>query len=218
MGTMNRNLINQRLMNQMHTQPYYQAVQPGFENFNEYGFINDEYIYGDNLTNSNRYPHQQVPQGWHVNEVSHNPYLHHQFAEGNVSLGNVQANNGWDNNVSDHHGEFNQQGMPYFYDYEKIQGNSNIIGNPLIHEEVTHRPQSTMSSINHFSNEPFHGYVNDKSVKKEGAIKSVMNQFKSDNGSIDFNKMVGTTSQLASAINQVSGFVKGVSGIFKVGA
>ncbi|MBS4176600.1 YppG family protein [Lederbergia citrea] len=44
---------------------------------------------------------------------------------------------------------------------------------------------------------------------------SVLNSFKSQNGSLDFNKMINTTGQLVNAVNQVSGMFKGLGGLFK---
>ncbi|AEH53575.1 conserved hypothetical protein [Heyndrickxia coagulans 2-6] len=41
-----------------------------------------------------------------------------------------------------------------------------------------------------------------------------MNSFKSQDGSIDFNKMVNTAGQMINAINQVSSMVKGLGGLF----
>ncbi|WP_185806883.1 YppG family protein [Bacillus sp. HMF5848] len=45
---------------------------------------------------------------------------------------------------------------------------------------------------------------------------SIMNQFKKNDGSWDFDKMFNTAGQFMSAMNQVNGVVKGFSGIFKV--
>lgn len=202
-------------MNRMHLnvppQLYYQN---GIGNLNEYGLNNESYMYGDDLINHQRFQNQQVPHGWYGDEFSHNPYLHHQDGIG----GPMNGNPNWGlnpNRDDEYQSGFNKIKQPHYFGYDNYQDNSNIIGNPLIHEEVSYKQQG---HTNQFSSEPFSGFMSEKSVKKQGAFKSVMDQFKSDNGSIDFNKMVGTTSQLASAINQVSGFVKGVSGIFKVGA
>ncbi|WP_052504373.1 YppG family protein [Rossellomorea aquimaris] len=49
-----------------------------------------------------------------------------------------------------------------------------------------------------------------------GGVSSIMNSFKSQDGSLDFNKMMNTTGQMMGAINQVSSLVKGLGGIFKL--
>lgn len=46
-------------------------------------------------------------------------------------------------------------------------------------------------------------------------MNSIMNSFKSQDGSIDFNKMVNTAGQMMNAVNQVSTMVKGLGGLFK---
>ncbi|MFI8576896.1 YppG family protein [Rossellomorea aquimaris] len=51
---------------------------------------------------------------------------------------------------------------------------------------------------------------------QSGGVSSIMNSFKSQDGSLDFNKMMNTTGQMMGAINQVSSLVKGLGGIFKL--
>ena len=45
---------------------------------------------------------------------------------------------------------------------------------------------------------------------------TIMNSFKSQDGSLDFNKMMNTAGQMMGAVNQVSSMVKGLGGIFKI--
>lgn len=47
-------------------------------------------------------------------------------------------------------------------------------------------------------------------------IKSVMNQFKTQDGSMDITKMMNTAGQMMNTVSQVSSMVKGVGGFFKV--
>jgi hypothetical protein len=42
-----------------------------------------------------------------------------------------------------------------------------------------------------------------------------MNSFKSQDGTVDVNKMVNTAGQMVNAVTQVSSIVKGIGGIFK---
>ncbi|MCA1063141.1 YppG family protein [Rossellomorea aquimaris] len=51
---------------------------------------------------------------------------------------------------------------------------------------------------------------------QSGGVSSIMNSFKSQDGSLDFNKMMNTTGQMMGAINQVSSLVKGLGGIFNL--
>jgi hypothetical protein len=52
--------------------------------------------------------------------------------------------------------------------------------------------------------------------KQPGGVQSIMNSFKSQDGSVDFNKMMNTAGQMMNAVNQVSSLVKGFGGFFKV--
>lgn len=51
--------------------------------------------------------------------------------------------------------------------------------------------------------------------KKPGGMQSLLNSFKSQDGSVDFNKMMNTAGQMMTAVNQVSSLVKGLGGMFK---
>jgi hypothetical protein len=52
-------------------------------------------------------------------------------------------------------------------------------------------------------------------LKQPGGIQSLMNSFKSQDGTVDVNKMVNTAGQVVNAVTQVSSLVKGIGGIFK---
>ena len=52
--------------------------------------------------------------------------------------------------------------------------------------------------------------------KQPGGVQSFMNSFKSQDGSVDVNKMVNTAGQMVNAVSQVSSLVKGFGGFFKV--
>ncbi|MER0467606.1 YppG family protein [Bacillus cabrialesii subsp. cabrialesii] len=46
-------------------------------------------------------------------------------------------------------------------------------------------------------------------------LQSIMSQFKKANGQFDFNKMMDTTGQVMSAMNQVGSLIKGFTSFFK---
>jgi hypothetical protein len=52
-------------------------------------------------------------------------------------------------------------------------------------------------------------------LKQPGGVQSIMNSFKSQDGTVDINKMVNTAGQMMNAVSQVSSLVKGFGGIFK---
>jgi hypothetical protein len=53
-------------------------------------------------------------------------------------------------------------------------------------------------------------------MKQPGGMQSIMNSFKSQDGTVDINKMVNTAGQMMNAVSQVSSLVKGFGGIFKI--
>lgn len=67
--------------------------------------------------------------------------------------------------------------------------------------------------VNPYFQQPYqpNGSIN----KQSSAFTGVLNQFKSQNGSVDYNKMLNTAGQMVSAVNQFSGIIKGIGGIFK---
>ncbi|RLQ95242.1 hypothetical protein D9X91_11620 [Falsibacillus albus] len=53
--------------------------------------------------------------------------------------------------------------------------------------------------------------------KPQGSgVSSLMNSFKGQDGSLDFNKMMNTAGQMMNAVNQVGSMVKGIGGFFKI--
>ncbi|MFB9988614.1 YppG family protein [Bacillus benzoevorans] len=52
-------------------------------------------------------------------------------------------------------------------------------------------------------------------AKQPSGMKTVLNSFKSQDGSLDINKMVDTAGQMINAVSQVSSVVKGFGGMFK---
>ncbi|MDF4192374.1 YppG family protein [Bacillus amyloliquefaciens] len=64
------------------------------------------------------------------------------------------------------------------------------------------------------------GFVNPYPVPRPNQQQSsqfsgILSQFKKTNGQFDFNKMMDTTGQMVSAVNQVGSLVKGLTSIFK---
>ncbi|PLR77276.1 hypothetical protein CU633_11565 [Bacillus sp. V3-13] len=53
-------------------------------------------------------------------------------------------------------------------------------------------------------------------AKQPSGVQSILNSFKSQDGSLDINKMVNTAGQMVNAVSQVSSMIKGLGGVFKV--
>ncbi|WP_409301323.1 YppG family protein [Peribacillus sp. SCS-155] len=97
-----------------------------------------------------------------------------------------------------------QQPMPM----QQPLGTSNSFNpfeNPL--QPIQKRPPFT--SMNPYPKQQF-------MQKQPSGFQSVLNQFKTQDGSFDINKMVNTAGQVMNTVNQVSAMVKGMGGILKV--
>lgn len=119
------------------------------------------------------------------------------------------------------------QGSPYFY--PSFQGSSgynqqaptqasytqNVFHNPLQAKEESyaqmHQPVQP-NGYPYMNPYPKGSFL----AKPASGMKSVLNSFKSQDGSLDINKMVDTAGQMMNAVSQVSSVVKGFGGMFKV--
>lgn len=99
---------------------------------------------------------------------------------------------------------------PEMNSYPKQQPNP--FQNPLYQQDEDFYPIQPVMNITHPYPKPSFLQKN-----QGNNISSVLNQFKNQEGSIDFNKMMDTTGQMLNTMNQVSNLVKGVGSIFKVG-
>lgn len=89
-----------------------------------------------------------------------------------------------------------------------------LFQNPLQPQEELFSNSNQYQPMNDFMNAnpyPKQNFM----PKPPGGMQSIMNSFKSQDGSIDFNKMVNTAGQMMTAVNQVSSLVKGLGGMFK---
>lgn len=107
----------------------------------------------------------------------------------------------------------NQQ-MPYPSGQNTNKDAQFLFQNPLQPQEVhSHNPY--MGQVNGYPlMNPYP--INNGFLKQPGGIQSIMNSFKSQDGTVDVNKMVNTAGQMVNAVSQVSSLVKGLGGIFKV--
>lgn len=110
-------------------------------------------------------------------------------------------------------GIINQQ-MPYPSGQNTNKDAQFLFQNPLQPQEVhSHNPY--MGQVNGYPlMNPYP--INNGFLKQPGGIQSIMNSFKSQDGTVDVNKMVNTAGQMVNAVSQVSSLVKGLGGIFKV--
>ncbi|WP_059170922.1 YppG family protein [Bacillus sp. FJAT-27445] len=99
---------------------------------------------------------------------------------------------------------------PGFYGDE---GSHFLFQNPL--EPVANVPQGQPTGFNPYI--PMNPYPKNHLQQKQNAgVNSVLNSFKSQDGSLDINKMVNTAGQAINAVSQASALIKGLGGVFKV--
>ena len=136
-----------------------------------------------------------------VNQQSHwNPYFNQQPANYTMNAFLQQQ-----------YGNPNYYGNPY---NSQANYSQSIFQNPLQPPEESYIPpysqqMNPFQSANPYPKASFMG-------KQPSGLQSVMNSFKSQDGTIDFNKMMNTAGQMMNAVNQVSSMVKGLGGMFKV--
>ncbi|MEI2356451.1 YppG family protein [Mesobacillus zeae] len=105
-----------------------------------------------------------------------------------------QMGQGWNENIQDQ-------------DYSKM-----LFENPLQQGEISpygqYQQHAPMQPMNPYPAQHF-------APKQPTGMQSIMNSFKSQDGSLDINKMVDTAGQMMSAVTQVSSMVKGLGGMLK---
>jgi hypothetical protein len=115
---------------------------------------------------------------------------------------------------------------PYMYQQQPAIPGANYPSNPpfpphqMYHQANTFnpfenplQPKPNQSVANGGAN-PYPKQAFMQKAKPTG-VQSVLNQFKTQDGSIDLNKMVNTAGQMMNTVNQVSSLVKGVGSVFK---
>jgi hypothetical protein len=104
---------------------------------------------------------------------------------------------------------------PYTQPSYPPQNSQFLFQNPLQPQEEMYPNQ--YPQMNNMPNLNMNPYPKQNMIPKhQGGMQSFMNSFKSQDGSVDFSKMMNTAGQMMTAVNQVSSLVKGLGGIFKV--
>ncbi len=110
-----------------------------------------------------------------------------------------------------------QANYPYQHYEQQSSPNSfanNVFQNPLEPELNQNYPKAGQS----FSSNPYmNPYPKQSFIPKQpSGVQSIMNSFKSQDGSLDINKMMDTAGSMVNAVSQVSSMVKGLGGMIKV--
>ena len=158
------------------------------------------------------YPQQMYPfdgnlpyQPYYDNQMyqqpSINPYFMEQFS------GSMPVSAGMMENQNQNFYGFQGQEMQNQYPKQQV----NPFQNPLYSKDEDFYPLQR-------GNTATHPYPKQNFMQKNQGnnFSSVLNQFKTQEGSIDVNKMIDTAGMMLNSMNQVSNLVKGVGSIFKV--
>ena len=195
---------------------YYGMPQNSYWPSNEYragytgGFPSQIHPQG-NWGMNNAYPQQMSPyegnlsyQPYYDNQVYQQPSLNPYYMEQYPASMPVSAY------AQDHQPLYGYQGQEMTNQYPNQQVNP--FQNPLYSKDEDFYPSQQ-------GNTPItHPYPKQSFMQKnQGSnFSSVLNQFKTQEGSIDFNKMIDTAGMMINSMNQVTNLVKGVGSIFKV--
>ncbi|KAB2338959.1 hypothetical protein F7731_01585 [Cytobacillus depressus] len=138
--------------------------------------------------------------------MMHNPYPANPYSMQQNGL-NMQQNG---MNMQQNGMNMQQNGM----NMQQNDYSQSIFHNPLDPEMNQNMPNGNNS---YFANSYMNPYPSQSFIPKQpSGMKSIMNSFKTQDGSIDFTKMMNTAGQMMGAFNQVSSLVKGLGGIIKV--
>lgn len=142
------------------------------------------------------YPAPQGAQNWY-NQM---PYPMQAYPSPNAMPTNISNINAY-------------AGHPYMMNQGFSQA---LLQNPLQPDDEPYQPYYPQQmptqapvSMNQYPNNAF-------MPKQSGGIGTIMNSFKSQDGTMDINKMVNTAGQMMSAISQVKSMVQGLGGMLKV--
>ncbi|MFC5463317.1 YppG family protein [Lederbergia graminis] len=110
---------------------------------------------------------------------------------------------------------YGHQAMQSSYGYPTQTGRwnktSQLFQNPLQPEESYLYEQYG----NQPGNQHYYPKPNPFIKPKNNQFNSILQSFKTQDGSFDYNKVVNTAGQLMNIFNQVSGMAKGLGGLFK---
>ncbi|WP_051348679.1 YppG family protein [Peribacillus kribbensis] len=116
-------------------------------------------------------------------------------------------------------GEQSFQGMnPYYSQMNGIQMNQQMPMNPgYVNPFENPLQQGSAYGPKVSGQAPANPYPAQNTIVKQQSqsFSSILNQFKTQDGSFDINKMMSTAGQMMNTMNQVSSIVKGFGGFFK---
>lgn len=104
--------------------------------------------------------------------------------------------------------------LPYQYHQYGNLSAPDIFQNPLQQAKKLPMDKGVYEQLYHSQVNPY-PKPNYPPKSASGGLSSVMNSFKTQDGTLDFNKMANTAGQMMNAVTQVSSVFKGIGGLFK---
>ena len=171
---------------------------------------------------NNGYPGQMMVHNYSFGQWNQQPFFRNQP----IPYLPQMQNQGW--NPYQQQSPFYSQGVqPFAQNYQPVPMSQNmsmpnqyysqkdsqfLFQNPLQpKDEMMPKPYMPMNGYPMMNPYPKQSFI----PKQPSGMQSLMNSFKSQDGSVDFNKMMNTAGQMVNAVTQVSSLVKGFGGIFK---
>lgn len=173
-------------------------------------------MYGPILRNRNSYGHQPFayPMDSFVNQNMVQPFNRVYPEQWDSYMAGNQINYPYQSYFAQTPQGFHPQQQPK-YSTSPTSYSQKVFQNPLFSPDEN--PQQHLQSTFQNQQPYFHPYPKASFLAKQpSGVKTVLNSFKSQDGTLDINKMVDTAGQMMNAVNQVSSVVKGIGGIFKV--
>ena len=129
--------------------------------------------------------------------------------------GNFEGGGFYGNELIHNHMPSQQNPYPYppmpsnkMYPPMQIGGGQSPFANPLQAKKVMQQPPGP--SPNPYPKQQF------MQKAQPSGFQSIMNQFKTQDGSMDITKMMNTAGQMMGTVSQMQGMFKGLTGLFKL--
>ena len=195
-------------MHQMYPPPY-NSFPHGF---NEMSLPTGNYDHGhDNYQVNNNYQMEQNMYSQNHQDVPNNPFLYPQHEQ--QGMHNYPTpfqpigNSGQQYDTNGYNGAIPFPQLQGGYPYGHKNMSNSPFANPL--ESKKMGPYMNASFPNPYPKQAF------MQKSQPSGFKSIMNQFKTQDGSMDVTKMMNTAGQMVGTVSQMQNVFKGLGGIFK---
>jgi YppG-like protein len=174
-------------------------------------------MYGQRLRNVPYFGYQSMP--YHSNKFINSEIRQHPYPV-MQGMNGVQQQN-WDPYMNPYFTQNNQPIQGYPQQQSMFQPSTNTPYSQMVFQNPLQPPEESYAQKQPYMQPNNYPYMNPYPkgsfiTKPPSGVKTVLNSFKAQDGSLDINKMVDTAGQMINAVSQVSSVVKGFGGMFKV--